>query len=163
MGLVVIVAIKDRIIDELDLFVFTDIVLVLFLFCVLAFPHWWRVRSLPFPHVLAYQSVTESVVGLPTKLFKLLTRTSSIKWVTNRLIDNLQFFRRPYKLPGGHHVVDSLFLVRRGVYRVSLHLYILLNLLSIIKFPNFMGVWLRVISRSWLLLHRPTIEELAVR
>lgn len=81
MSLMIIVAIKHWIINQLNLFVLIDLSLLhsnLIFFSVLLFPHGRRIRSLLLLHVLIHQPVSESVIRLFAKLLKILCWTSPV-------------------------------------------------------------------------------------
>jgi hypothetical protein len=94
----VIVAVKDWIIDQLNFLIFSKIKLFLFLLSVLLFPHGWGVGSFPFAHVLIHQPVSEPVIRLSADLFKLFSRTPPVQRVAYGLVYHLGLLRRTNEL-----------------------------------------------------------------
>lgn len=83
MGLVIVVAVEDRIIHKLDFLVLAHIRLLLFLLSVLLLPHRRRVRSFPLPHVLVHQPIPKPIIGLSADLLKIFRRTPPIQRVAD--------------------------------------------------------------------------------
>ena len=78
MSLMVIVAIKDWIIDQLNLLILSNIIFLLLFLSIFFFPHGRRVWSFPFAHVFIHQPVSEPVIRLLADLLKVFGGTSSV-------------------------------------------------------------------------------------
>ena len=74
----VIVAIKDWIIDQLNLLILSNIIFLLLFLSILFFPHGRGVGSFPFAHILIHQPVSKPVIGLLADLLKVFGGTSSV-------------------------------------------------------------------------------------
>ena len=158
VSLMVVVAIKHRVVDELDLFLFTYILFLLLFFIVLFLPHGRRIWSLFFSHIFIHQPVSKSIVRLLSNLFEIFSRTPTIQRVTDRFIYHLYLLWRADKLFRGIH--QRLFLVSRWINWVRFHLDVFLYLWCIIELSYMVHV--RSLVYDGLILDWGPIEELSI-
>lgn len=133
MGLVIVVTVQDGIVNQLYLLFpiylppFNSLLL---LFSVFSFPHWRRIWSLLFSHIVIHQSISKPIVRLFCESLEIFLWTPLIKWITYRLVNKLFFFGR--SVAGWSLKSVLFFLIRGRVDRVRLHLYVFLDFLCII-------------------------------
>lgn len=80
-------------------------------------------------HIIVHQPFRKPIIRLSSNYFKILSRTSSIQGITNRLINILLFFHQWINL---FRFLDLLLFIRIRVHWISLHLNILLDLLIVL-------------------------------
>lgn len=92
VSLVVIVAVENWVIDQLDLFFafflldhleflggyFPCAVLIGFLLSILFFPHWRRIGPFLIPHILIHESIPKAIIRLFPYNLEIFLRTSPI-------------------------------------------------------------------------------------
>jgi hypothetical protein len=127
VSLVIVVTVKDRIIDEFDLFliVLKRMLLTLILLSLLAIIHRRRKRPGLILHIILHHPLRKAIIAHPTNSLKILPGAPPIQRITNTLIDLLHFgFLRRKHLIG--------LSIRVGVDGVGLHLDVLLDLVVLV-------------------------------
>ena len=128
VSLVIVVTVKDRIIDEFDLFliVLKRMLLMLILLSLLTIIHRRRKRPGLILHIILHHPLRKAIIAHPSNGLKILPRAPPIQRITNALIDLLHF-----GFFGRKHLILTL-PIRVGVDGVGLHLDVLLDLVVLV-------------------------------
>ena len=127
VSLVIVVTVKDRIIDEFDLFliVLKRMLLMLVLLSLLTIIHRRRKRPGLILHIILHHPLSKSIIAHPPNRLKILPRAPPIQRITNALIDLLHF-----GFFGRKHLIGLS--IRVGVDGIGLHLDVLLDLVVLV-------------------------------
>ena len=138
------------------------VVLLLFLLCMVLITiiHRRRVWSLTLTHIIFHQSLSESIVGLPTNDFKLFSGTATIQRITYGLVYHLLFFL----LKISEHILSIVclfFLIRTWIHRICLHFDILLDLVIILVLSVVQIVLVQSLLDAFMIVR--SVQKLTVR